>query len=680
MKNILKYRIPFSVLIRNAVNSPLFPSIFFALVCLITFWSSLHNGFKLDDFTHFDQKLYLSQLSFRTLFMQSATNHYNPLDPLFNNWLFSIWTENVVAFRMLNITLFYFNVLCLFQIVLMVTQARWVSLWTALIFAIHPINAEIVNQIAFNTVLLSALLAQLSFIFFDRYLTSQRIGNILITGLCALIAFLMLEITWILPWYFFCWAYLSKQKSLRLAIVTALPFGVVVAFLFVVWRCISQSSALTTGILEKFHYLMLSPLTFIGSLAKLLLWYLTKLFIPINHIWIYSIAPLSLDQAKASLMVLSILTVMYVILDRVVRLRSFSFAGIWFVSGFIFLLPGSLAHPEAGLVIEPYWFYISSMGFFILMAIAINMIKKYIPGKLFVALFVFVCVTLFYGVQRINRIARSEKSYCEYWLNIGMNSVPLNALGHLAYKNKEYEKALKYYRYYLNRYAFSPYSYYRPETVYTKIALIYLGMEDLENAKNMVVQALAHNNNSVEANIAQGLIDSKEKNYALAEKDFLRVLEIDPTNTVSQFNLVDIYRATSRPDQVIQVLKALTHQNLTDIERRSVYAKLAVFQFRYESLEASMDTVSQLLERDSSVDSFLAVAKDFESFHFFEPAGIILQQGIKLYPKYSKFYLFLGEVLEKQGRTADALEIWQQGQELFPLDIQFIERISQTKT
>lgn len=673
MKNIFKYRILFLNLIRNAVNSFAFPSVVLALVCLITYWSSLHNGFKLDDFTHFDQKLYLSQVSFRTIFLQSATNHYNPLDPLFNNWLFSRWGQNIVAFRMLNITLFYFNVLCLFQIALMVTQARWVSLWTALIFAIHPLNAEIVNQIAFNTVLLSALLAQLSFIFFDRYLNSQRVGNILIAGLCAIIAFLMLEITWILPWYFFCWVYFYKQKGFRIAIVTALPLGVVVAFLFAVWRCISQASALSAGFLEKFNYLMLSPLTFIGSLAKLLLWYLAKLFIPINHIWIYSINPLSLDQAKVSLVVLVILIAMYVILDRRVRLRALSFAGIWFVSGFIFLLPGSLAHPEAGLVIEPYWFYLSSMGFFMLMAIVINRTKKYIPGKLFVILFVLMGAALFWGAQRINRIAKSEKSYCEYWLSIGMYPVPLNALGHSAYKDKEYKKALKYYYHYLNRYAFSPYSYYRPETVYTKIALIYLAMEDLENAKHMVVQALANNKNSLEANIAQGLINSKEKNYALAEKNFLRVLEIDFSNTVSLFNLVDIYRATSCPDQVIQVLKALTHQDLTDVEQRSVYAKLAVFQFRYESLGSSMDTVSQLLERDSSVDSFLAVAKDFESFRFFEPAGVILQQGIELYPKYSEFYLFLGEVLEKQGRMADALEIWQQGQKLFPDDIRFIK-------
>lgn len=680
MKNIFKYRIPFLDLIRNAVNSFALPSVFFALVCLITYWSSLHNGFKLDDFTHFDQKLYLSQVSWRTIFMQSATNHYNPLDPLFNNWLFSIWTENVVAFRMLNITLFYFNVLCLFQIVLMVTQARWVSLWTALFFAIHPVNAEIVNQIAFNTVLLSAFLVQLSFIAFDRYLDSKRGGYIFVAGLCALIAFLMLETTWILPWYLFCWAYFYKQKSLKNAIALALPFGIGVAVLFALWRSISQGSALSAGLIEKSHYLMLSPLTFIGSLAKLILWYLTKLLIPINHIWIYSIAPLSLDQATASLIILIILTVMYVILDRVFRLRSFSFAGIWFFSGFVFLLPGSLAHPEAGLVIEPYWFYISSMGFFIVMAIVINTIKKYISGKLFVVAFALVCATLFYGAQRINRIARSEKSYCQYWLTIGMNPVPLNALGHLAYKNNEYEKALKYYQYYLNRYAFSPYSYYQSDVVYTKIALIYLGIGDLENAKKSLKQALTNNKSSIEANIAQGLINLKEKNYDLAEKDFLRVLEIDPDNKISQFNLVDIYRATSRPLLVIQTLKTLTRQDLTDIEQRSVYAKLAVFQFGYESLESSMDTVSHLLERDSSVDAFLAVAKDFESFRFFEPAGVILQQGIQLYPKYSEFYLFLGEVLEKQGRTADAVKIWQQGQELFPADIRFMERIGQSKT
>ncbi len=652
MKTLFNKQSILGQLVRRTFDSKFFPAFFLLAVCLVTYLPTLHNGFKYDDFTHMNLKA-PSWASVFAEFSKTSTQHYCPLNGLLNNYVFYLWGENVVPFRILNITLFYFNVFCLFRIALIFTQARRVSLLAALLFCLHPINAEIVNQITFSAVLLSALFFQLSFIFYDRYIYNKKLHNILFSFLSALISFLLLETSWLLSAYLFCWAYFYRRESFKSAFFSTLPFAVITIVLFMLWRSLCADGSVSLRITTKFEYLGLTTLTFFGSLCQLGLWYFEKLFIPINHIWIYSISPLAPTQALLNFLILLIVLGLFVEWVRRFKIfRQVSFVCFWFFMGFLFLLPGSLGHLEVGLVIEPYWFFISSMGFFILISICFDYFKPFLPRTFFALLVFTICITLFYVTQRFNVIAKSEKTYSEYWLNIVLNPMPLNAVGNHAFQSKEYNKAINYYKIYLKRFAISPYAQYSLADIYAKLGLIYSEMGDIKIASSMIAKALKINKNHIDARITAGLISLKELDYRQAEVNFLEAIKVDPNSTISRLNLVDIYHLTQQDQKAIDILKFLTRQDLSPDDRRNVYSRLAVLQFIHEGFEHSFETVSKLLLDDQSAQVYSAVAKNFEIFGFYEPAIMFLQQGIRLYPKDKELNLLLEKTLKKQSNSA----------------------------
>jgi tetratricopeptide (TPR) repeat protein len=409
------------------------------------------------------------------------------------------------------------------------------------------------------------------------------------------------------------------------------------------------ANALSVGVSGKLEYLGLTGITFWGSLSKLVLWYLTKLFIPINHVWIYSISPLSQMESLLNLLIVFILLGLFFLgFRRFETFRQISFAWGWFTMSFLFLLPGSLSHLEVGLVIEPYWFFIGSMGFFILIAFYFDQLKAVFSQVFFTLLLAAICLTLFCVTQRFNVIAKSQESYCKYWLSIVLNPVPLLTVANHAFQAKEYNKTLNYYEIYLKRFAVSAYAKYAPEYIYTKLAFIYSEKGNIDSAKAMIAKAFKLNKNYNDARVAAGLISLKEKDYRQAEANFLEAIDGDPNSTISRLNLVVIYHLTQQDQKAIDILKFLTRQDLGPDDRRNVYSRLAVLQFIHEGFEPSFDTVSALLLEDQSAQAYLAVAQSFEMFSFYEPAEILLRQGIRLYPKHKELNLFLEKTLKKQ--------------------------------
>ena len=135
-----------------------------------------------------------------------------------------------------------------------------------------------------------------------------------------------------------------------------------------------------------------------------------------------------------------------------------SMALLWFLAGFLLVAVACLNHAGMGFVIEPHWLYISSLGFFLLIAIFLRRLKDIVPPKMWMAL-IFILVSCF-GIltQTYNALARTEKGYCEYWLERSPgNAVAILRLGELAYLEGEYPKAERHLRIALHKFL-------RPET------------------------------------------------------------------------------------------------------------------------------------------------------------------------------------------------------------------------
>ncbi len=550
--------------------------LFLALVCFLTCLPTLGSEFKLDDFDYIDPAMGRHYSSIMELFTQSNNLHYNPLNNLFNDVLFALLGhQHAWPFHLLNIVLLFLNGVLLYKIALLLTRSEMASFFAAVLFCLHPINAEITNQIVFNTVLLSALFFQLAVVFFDQYLSRPNKQKMLAILFVSLVSTLILETSMILPLYFLLWAYFARGKNLKDSAVLTLPFWALSGVLFLVWFFVTLSSASSGGIMAKSVYLGLTILNFSGTLISLIFWYCQKLIVPVGHVWIYGVEPLDIPTSAFYLFVaIAVAAAGYLFRRRIFASRMVNLALLWFCAGFMFLLPGSFAHPEAGLVIEPYWFYVSSMGFFILIGLGLVNLKEKIGKVIFLCLIGSLCFILALLTQRFNVIAKTQKSYSEYWLQTSLNATPLTALAKMAYMENNYALAAQYYELYLKRFSWSPYCKDRPDVVYTTLGAVYLDMGDMVKARAMTAEALKINPRNPKPHIVYGMISVNEKDYETAERHFQSAIALDQMDTLSRFNLVDLYVTTQQYKKAIAALEELVKMNNLGQDRNKVLAKL----------------------------------------------------------------------------------------------------------
>jgi tetratricopeptide (TPR) repeat protein len=94
--------------------------------------------------------------------------------------------------------------------------------------------------------------------------------------------------------------------------------------------------------------------------------------------------------------------------------------------------------------------------------------------------------------------------------------------------------------------------------VYDNLCSSYLRLENWEKAKSCNMAALQRSIDFPALHVNLGLIYHKDKQYSLAQKEFLDALSADPSNTSARYYLANTLRATGRHEQaLIQYQKAL---------------------------------------------------------------------------------------------------------------------------
>jgi tetratricopeptide (TPR) repeat protein len=94
--------------------------------------------------------------------------------------------------------------------------------------------------------------------------------------------------------------------------------------------------------------------------------------------------------------------------------------------------------------------------------------------------------------------------------------------------------------------------------VYDNLCSSYLRLENWEKAKSCNMGALQRGIDFPALHVNLGLIYHKDKQYSLAQKEFLDALSADPSNTSAHYYLANTLRATGQHEQaLIQYQKAL---------------------------------------------------------------------------------------------------------------------------
>lgn len=419
-----------------AISKNIPTSIILLILLFLTFIChglSLQAEFMCDDFYYLQPdhlKYYYGK--FFDFFLRFPGHHYNPLDVILNFYLFKLLPSVPLYFYGFNLILFFTNSFLFFLTVRAFTKDQFIALLSAVLFVIHPVNAENLSHITFNTVFSSAIFLQLSLLGFWRYIAipQQKKRWFYLSLLSFFLALLFLETALLFP---ACLCALSLLKPVRerlRVLLLSLPYWAGSISYFILWCSMTRDGGHQLN--DKINHLNISLTQYFATLGLLFKWYIGNLFFPDDLVFIKSSPVIFGGQIKWILGLMAYSTVI-ILLILLWRKTQKSFAIIWFIIGFVFMLPASLIHAYSmGMVLEPHWFFFSSMGFFMCIALLLADIKPHINLVIYRSL---IGVIIFFWAitsYRHHVIAQTEVSYLEYWLKISPgNTFPALRLGNL---------------------------------------------------------------------------------------------------------------------------------------------------------------------------------------------------------------------------------------------------------
>jgi protein O-mannosyl-transferase len=178
-------------------SNPLIVSTIIAVIAFIVYSNSLSNGFVLDDTLVITKNSFTTQgiKGINDIFshdtfegfygasseeIKVAGGRYRPLSLAFFAVIYQVFEANAFVFHLWNVLLFsiccailYYVLRYVFDPVTGVSTAVFAGL-TALLFAVHPVHTEVVNNIKSNDEILCLILSLISLFLAIKYMDTKR--------------------------------------------------------------------------------------------------------------------------------------------------------------------------------------------------------------------------------------------------------------------------------------------------------------------------------------------------------------------------------------------------------------------------------------------------------------------------------------------------------------------------
>ena len=368
---------------RGLRPGPLGPFLLLVVVTAAVYANSLHNEFLFDDLQTIVEaqgrggpgRQQLTQL-FSLLRGKPA---YRPLRSASYAFDYALSGLDPWGYHLSNIAYHTLSATVVFLIARTLLNQTALALFTAILFAVHPVQTEAVTYLSGRRDLLSGLFVLLGFYIFLRYRHTGRAGYLAVVLLLYPLAFFSKESGIILPLLCFSYDVISRirvkgpgvglppvreiwagaRSAVREARLFYLPLlvlagGMAFYVLFLVrgtWvRTFHGGSLFFTGL----------------TMARVFLHYITLLIFPLtlNADYSYNAFPVTTSWTDPNAWVaVLIMVALGVGLLSILQSRPLvAFGGIWF---FVALLPVSQIIPHHEMVAE-HFLYVPSVGFFLM--------------------------------------------------------------------------------------------------------------------------------------------------------------------------------------------------------------------------------------------------------------------------------------------------------------------------
>jgi hypothetical protein len=349
-----------------------------------------------------------------------------------------------LGYHIINLLLFILIVCFFYRITDVLTDNKSLAFFSALLYAWHPVNAMLVNYITANVISTFVLCLQGSLLLFLKATDGPRVrlGVYLLSLVLFGMALLSHEMSLMFPAYLICILFFGRGERFTKTVLRTLAYGILAGAYF--WF---RSSYFPLG--ETFAGVkLIAPHLgiYVASLMDLIYWYVSKLILPKGILFLWNGGDVALQWLMLEVVrVVSIMGVLiYLIFFRWKR-------GIKPLAMSIFVLglmpvaaAGFTYFPRSEPIIEPHWFYFSSIGFFILItSLAMDLYRRF-PQAVIGGLMGGLLGVMAVGTIYTNRLWRDQETYCRYWLSLNQrNMTPYYGLGKSLLEGGDYQKAIE---------------------------------------------------------------------------------------------------------------------------------------------------------------------------------------------------------------------------------------------
>ena len=334
---------------------------------------------------------------------------------------YRIWGQNPFGFHLSNLILYFLNVVLVYAFSLQLTarlssgerspdggRIRAVALFTAALFAVHPLHCEAVSFISCRNVLLSGLFFFMTCSFFLTYLEHEgacRRTLYAASLLCCALAILSKATAVVLPGVLVLIAMLDGGRWPRTAL-TLVPFVAVAVAAVILFRTVAAQ----TGLIDPDQVIAFGSRSFPVRLAVALqipFFYLGKLILPAGLSALYDTRFAGeLTDPRVALAALGLLVAVAGAIRLRTRFPELLFALGWYL---VSLLP-VLNLFATGTVVSDRYAYLPSYAFAYLVATSLLRAPAAIPRLAIRFVAVVVIAALAFSAFVRNGVWRSDET------------------------------------------------------------------------------------------------------------------------------------------------------------------------------------------------------------------------------------------------------------------------------
>lgn len=508
------------------------PFLGLAVLCIAGYVNSLRNGFMLDDYVVLFGASGLENKSLGELFLVPQHFFYRPVGHLLLFASHRLFGDSVIGYHLVNLGIFTLIVWAAYLIAREVSKSGRVAFMTAALYAVHPLQAFLVNYVTASIIGSFVLAMEASFLALTWFLRSGRTRHLFLSLALQAAALLSHEMAVVLPVAVVCLLYFVRRTPVPELLRLVTPYVLVTA-VFLVFRSLTFPLTHTArgamALLPHFG-------VYISSLGDLLGWYFTKLVWPRNVLFLWS------GKAETWNAVVSAVTIAAAVagaLNLLVRRRQrdvHAFSLALFAAGFLPIgVAGFTYFPQSSPIIEPHWFYFPSLGFFLLVALGLDRLWQWRGWGIGGACAALLVATWMALLWQTNRHWRDEETYSRYWISLNDRDwTPFHGLGRAHLRRGDAQAAVRALEQALARIRAAP-----PTMILADLGLAHFRAGQEKLALQWLALALRQDPGYAPAYDYLGQIATKQGADALAVDAFGDALRLFPGSAAYRHSLED---------------------------------------------------------------------------------------------------------------------------------------------